>query len=145
MNLELVISIVTSLGIFEALKLILNHWLKETVIAKNLEIRKISDNALKSVVWLKERNFETGLPRDVESLLVLDVHKIDGYQKNLGDKLMQIINYPRMIEILYKNGGEKNRDLITKLHKDVTKTSDYLTKELSRLRYKPLFERKHKK
>ena len=47
MNLELIVTIVTSLGIFEALKLILHYWLKETVIAKNLEIRKIANKTQK--------------------------------------------------------------------------------------------------
>lgn len=139
MNWEIVVSILAALGLFEAVKLLLHFWLKETLIARNLEIRKIANNALEALVWLKERNFETPLPRQVERELVLGIHKIDSYDKDLGDKLMKIVNSPRFIEILYKSGGEKNRKLITEIHKDVYKTGDYLSKKLSKLRYKSIF------
>lgn len=142
MNWEIVISIITALGIFEIFKKFLFFGFEKTLIKKNLEIREIAERALKCNVWLKERNFEEPLESSVRSQLLLDICKIEEFDKDLADNLMRLINNPLMMKILYedKNGGERHRKLISILHKETCEVSKKLNKKLNYLRYYPIID-----
>ncbi len=139
---NIVVSILTALGIFEIIKKILLFSLENNLIKRNLEIREIAERALNYCNWLKLRNFEQPLGYEETAKLTLDILKVDSFDKKLGDDLMHLVNNPRMMNILYndKDGGERNRDFINKLHKEVYEINERLTEKLNYLRYKPIIQ-----
>ena len=141
---NIVVSILAALGIFEVVKRTLLFWLDNNVIKRNLEIRDIAERALVYFNNLKLRNFEEPLPVEDVRQLRLDITKIDQWDKNLGDDLMTLINYPWMIKIFHDNSlhdqsGEYQKQMI-KYHTELHDRVDKLVKKLNRLRYKPIFE-----
>lgn len=142
MNWGLIFSIITALGIFEFVKKIVNFGLENNFLRKNLEIREIADRALKYSVWLKERNFEEPLSSDARSQLNLDICKIEEFDEELAENLMRLINNPLMMGFLYKdkNGGERHRQLINMLHKELSDKNRALNRKLNHLRYKPIID-----
>lgn len=141
---NIVVSILTALGIFEAIRRTLLFWLDNNVIKRNLEIREIAERALVYCNDLKLRNFEEPLPIEVVRQLRLDITKIDHWDKQLGDDLMTLINYPWMIKTFHDNSlrdqsGEYQKQMI-KYHTELHDRVDKLVKKLNRLRYKPIFE-----
>lgn len=138
--LQIIISVLIALGIFEAVKKILLFFIDNTVIKRNLEIREIATRVQDCLSWLKLSNFEQPFAVDITSQLYSDIAKMEEEDKELADNIMVLINYPRMTEFLYKNGGEKNRELITDYHNELTTLAPKLNKKLNKLRYKPLLK-----
>lgn len=139
-----VFSILTALGIFEAIKRILFFWLDNNLIKRNLEIRAIAERALSYCNDLKLINFQEPLSLADRRQLRLDVTKVDSWNKQLGDELMELINYPFLIKTFHENSkhdptGEYLK-LMVKYHTEIHDKVDKLVIKLNKLRYKPIIE-----
>lgn len=143
-NWNLVISILTALGIFEAIKTIIMFMVVNNFIKKNLEIREISERALKILVELKNSQFTKPLDEETKKTLYLDVHKIMDLDQELSRDFMMMINMPVMIETLRTNdsrsGFNQNTKVILDFQHKMLDKSDKLVPKLNKLRYKPIID-----
>lgn len=142
MDWNLVITIITALGIFEVIKKIFNFVLENNIIKRNLEIREIAERVLEWSSWLKLRNFEGPLPLEITNKLYIDVFKIESFDKHLSQDIMRLINFPQMNSFLYKNVKKQPenmkliRDNCERLH-DMT---NKMNKKCNKLRYLPIVD-----
>lgn len=60
--------------------------------------------------------------------------------KEMSDDMMKLINYPLIINLLYKSGGEKNREMIDVYHRELHNITPKLNNKLNYLRYKPIIK-----
>jgi hypothetical protein len=137
MNWNLVISILTALGIFEIIKKLLSFSFENNLIKRNLEIREIAERVLTWSSWLKLRNFEQSLPPAVANQLYLDIFKIEDIDKELSGDIMRLINYPQMNVFLHESLDKQpqNMDIIRDNCEKCHNMTDKLNKKCNKLRY----------
>lgn len=103
MNLDLIISIVTALGIFEVIKRTLLYFWDNNILRHNQERREIADLALRAMAKLMRGQFMIPLPEDITLKLYEGVHIIDGEDKKMASNFMQMINAPVIIQTLLES------------------------------------------
>ena len=146
MNWNLIFSILTALGIFEGIRIVVIYSIKNNYIKKNVEIREIADRLLKSLIWLKEKQFTEPLDFNIKGKLYLDVHKIQDFDKELSEDIMMMINVPVVIETLRlsdkKTGYNLNANakVILDYQMRMLDRSEKLVPKLNRLRYQPVID-----
>ena len=142
---DLILAIAGGLGLFEAGKLLILHFVRDSVIKRNLDIRAIAERFSTWTAWLKLRNFEQTLPQDVEIQLNHDALRLRKYHKLIADGMFELMRSPTHNALLYRIFKEKPDELFKELSKSAKRhnsMADTIIEMCEDLIYKPIWDYK---
>lgn len=140
MNWEIVVSILTSLGIFKVVDLLLTYFFKDTLIAKNIEFRKAANRLLERIVESKAGNHEYVFDNKTMGQIYFDIEVINEINEELSKDIRNVFSYPYMIHIMMRLDDYAER--IVKYEEELANLEETSIKRLKKIRYLSLFKTK---
>ena len=133
MNLSLFFTILTSLGIFEVFRKILDDFYDYSILKKSEEIRFIAKEVLEIALDLKNRSFAPPMSNKERKIFMKYASKADNYNKQFGTKVAILVNDPVIMDIDISNKVPEDY-----IHQKITKlrnNTDELIEECNHVRF----------
>lgn len=143
MNWSLIVSILTSLGLFKVLEFMFTYLVKDTFVAENVETRIAATRLLEKIIESKTRNHEYAFDYKTIAQIYFDIELISEVDKKLSNEIKIVFDYPYLICVLMRDKSFAKD--VMEYNRKLENAEEVSINKLKKIRYLSLFRTKKSK